>query len=86
MQFTYKTQGVCSREIYFELEDDVVKNITFLGGCDGNLKGIARLVEGRNVNEVLPLLEGITCGYKTTSCPDQLACALKQAIEQEKTV
>lgn len=85
MQFTYKTQGVCSREIYFELEDDVVKNITFLGGCDGNLKGIARLVEGRNVNEVLPLLEGITCGYKTTSCPDQLACALKQAIKQEKT-
>ena len=77
MQYTYKTKGTCSREINFEVENGKVKNVTFIGGCNGNLKGIAALVEGQPVTEVISRLEGITCGMKSTSCPDQLAQALK---------
>ena len=79
MEFTCKTQGVCSREITFEIEDGKVKNVQFFGGCNGNLKGIGALVEGMNVDEVIARVEGIRCGSKTTSCPDQLAQALKAA-------
>ena len=79
MEFTCKTQGVCSREIAFEIEDGKVKNVQFFGGCNGNLKGIGALVEGMNVDEVIARVEGIRCGSKTTSCPDQLAQALKAA-------
>ncbi len=78
MKFTYKTNGTCSRIIEFEVENDKVKNVTFQGGCNGNLKGIGRLVEGLSVDEVIQRLEGIRCGFKSTSCPDQLACALKE--------
>lgn len=78
MEFSYKTNGVCSRTIYFELEDDIVKNIRFEGGCNGNTKGIAALAEGMKREEVIKRLEGIRCGFKGTSCPDQLAKALKQ--------
>ncbi len=78
MEFSYKTNGVCSRTIYFELEDDIVKNVRFEGGCNGNTKGIAALAEGMNREEVIKRLEGIRCGFKGTSCPDQLAEALKQ--------
>lgn len=81
MRYSYKTSGTCSREIYFEIEDGKVKNVEFLGGCNGNLKGIGSLVEGMDIDEVIARLEGTTCGGKTTSCPDQLACALKQAKE-----
>ena len=81
MEFTCKTQGVCSREITFEIEDGKVKNVQFFGGCNGNLKGIGALVEGMNVDEVIARVEGIRCGSKTTSCPDQLAQALKAAKE-----
>ena len=79
MQYTYKTKGTCSREIVFEVENGKVKNVQFFGGCNGNLKGIAALVEGMDIDEVISRVEGVTCGPKATSCPDQLAQALKAA-------
>ena len=79
MEFTCKTQGVCAREIAFEIEDGKVKNVQFFGGCNGNLKGIAALVEGCDIDDVIARIEGTTCGMKQTSCPDQLAQALKEA-------
>ena len=81
MEYSYKTSGVCSRAIAFEIEDGQVKNVQFFGGCNGNLKGIAKLVEGMDVDEVIARVEGVTCGMKKTSCPDQLAQALKSAKE-----
>ena len=80
MQYTYQTSGTCSREILFEIEDGKVKNVQYIGGCNGNLKGIGSLVEGMDVMEAISRLEGITCGPKPTSCPDQLAKALKKAL------
>ena len=79
MQYRYTTKGTCSREILFEIEDGKVRNVNYIGGCNGNLKGIASLVEGMDVDAVIERLEGTTCGGKPTSCPDQLATALKQA-------
>ena len=79
MQFDYKTQGTCSQRILFEIEDGKLKNVQFIGGCNGNLKGIGSLVEGMDVDQVIARLEGTTCGFKATSCPDQLAKALKAA-------
>jgi uncharacterized protein (TIGR03905 family) len=79
MQYEFTTKGTCSRQILFDIEDGKVKNVQYIGGCNGNLKGIAKLVEGMDVNEVISRLEGTTCGMKNTSCPDQLAQALKQA-------
>ncbi|MDD3797031.1 MAG: TIGR03905 family TSCPD domain-containing protein [Lachnospiraceae bacterium] len=79
----YKTRGVCSRLIQFELDGDVIKSVQFVGGCDGNTKGLSRLVEGMKAQEAISRLEGITCGMKPTSCPDQLAKALKQALGQQ---
>jgi uncharacterized protein (TIGR03905 family) len=81
MQYEYKTKGTCSQKIFFEIEDNKVKNVEFLGGCNGNLQGIGKLVEGMDVDEVIARLEGIHCGMKPTSCPDQLATALKQTKE-----
>ena len=80
MQYEYKTSGTCSQRIFFEIEDGILKNVSYLGGCNGNLKGVSSLVEGMKVEEVISRLEGITCGGKPTSCPDQLARALKEAI------
>lgn len=80
MQYEYKTKGTCSQMILFEIEDKKVFNLQFIGGCHGNLQGLGRLVEGMDVDEVIRRLEGIRCGMKSTSCPDQLATALKQAI------
>ncbi|MBQ7755826.1 MAG: TIGR03905 family TSCPD domain-containing protein [Oscillospiraceae bacterium] len=80
MEYSYKTKGTCSREIHFEVEDGILKNVEFIGGCNGNLKGIGSLVEGMEVEDVIERLEGITCGFKPTSCPDQLAKALKEII------
>ena len=77
MKFTYKTNGVCSRSIDIEIEDNVIKSVSFMGGCNGNLKGIGALVEGMNIDEVIERLEDIKCGFKNTSCPAQLAEALK---------
>ena len=75
----YTPKGVCSRRISFEVEDGIVKNVEFTGGCAGNTTGVARLCEGRSVKELIELLQNIKCGFKPTSCPDQLACALKMA-------
>ncbi len=77
--YQYKTHGTCSQQILFDIEDGKVKNVQFIGGCNGNLKGIGSLVEGMDVDEVISRLEGTTCGSKATSCPDQLAQALKAA-------
>lgn len=79
MTYNYKTSGTCSREIMFDIEDGKVHNVQFLGGCNGNLKGIGALVEGMDIDDVIARVEGIHCGMKATSCPDQLARALKKA-------
>ena len=79
MQFEYKTKGTCSQQILLEIEDNILKNVQYIGGCNGNLKGISALVEGMDVDEVISRLEGTKCGMKDTSCPDQLARALKEA-------
>lgn len=82
MQYEYKTKGTCSQKILFEIVDGKLHNVQYIGGCNGNLKGIGSLVEGMDVNEVINRLEGTTCGFKSTSCPDQLAKALKEAKNQ----
>lgn len=82
MQFEYKTKGTCSQHILFDVEDGKVKNVQFIGGCNGNLKGIGALVEGMYIDDVIARVDGIRCGGKETSCPDQLATALKQAKKQ----
>ena len=79
MQFEHKTKGTCSQRILFDIENNKLMNVQFIGGCNGNLKGIASLVEGMDVDDVISRLEGTTCGMKSTSCPDQLAIALKNA-------
>ena len=81
MNYQYKPRGVCSRMIELEIEDDVIKSCRFYGGCNGNLQGIGRLVQGMEVDEAIEKLEGIDCGGRGTSCPDQLACALRAAQE-----
>ena len=78
MQFSYKTNGVCSRSILIDVEDGIVNSVRFEGGCNGNTKGISALVEGMRVEDVIKRLENIKCGFKGTSCPDQLAQALEQ--------
>ncbi|WP_058486689.1 TIGR03905 family TSCPD domain-containing protein [Defluviitalea phaphyphila] len=78
--FEYKTKGVCSRKINYDIKDGHIYNVVFTGGCDGNLKGISNLVEGMPVEEAIKRLQGISCGNKSTSCPDQLARALKETI------
>ena len=82
MQFEYRTKGTCSQRIIFDVEDNILKNVQFIGGCNGNLKGISSLVEGMNIDDVIAKVEGISCGFKSTSCPDQLAKALKEARNQ----
>ena len=81
-KFTFYPQGVCSFMIDIELEGDTIKDVTFTGGCDGNLKGISKLIKGMKVSDVIERLEGTTCGFKDTSCPDQLSKALRQAMSQ----
>ena len=83
MQYTYQTKGTCSREIIFEIEDGKVLNVEFIGGCNGNLKAIGRLVEGKDAKEISEILAGNTCGMKGTSCADQFSKALKAALEEE---
>lgn len=83
MLVTYKPQGVCSKEINIEVEGNIVKSVEFIGGCNGNAKGIAALAKGMNVDEVIKRLSGITCGFRQTSCPDQMARALSQSLKEE---
>lgn len=78
MKISYQTQGVCSREIILDVENGIILNVEFFGGCNGNLKGISKLVKGMKVEDVIEKLEGTTCGHKDTSCPDQLCKALRQ--------
>ena len=77
----YKPTGVCSKEMNIELDGDVIKSVKFTGGCSGNTQGVAALVAGMKVSDAISRLEGIRCGIRETSCPDQLAKALKQAIQ-----
>ena len=79
MRYNYKTQGVCSQMISFDIDKDVISNIVFTGGCNGNLKAISKLVDGWTVDKIEQYLSGNTCGYKSTSCADQLAKAVRTA-------
>lgn len=78
MKVTYQTAGTCSTQIELELEDGIVQEVLFKGGCDGNLQGVSRLVKGLKATEIIAKLEGIKCGRRATSCPDQLCRALRQ--------
>lgn len=79
----YQTHGVCSREINFDIVDNKLMNVSFKGGCNGNLQGISKLVEGMDIDEVIKRVEGIHCGARSTSCPDQLSKALRQYKEKQ---
>lgn len=82
MHITYRPRGVCSQKMDIDVENGVIKQVLVQGGCSGNLQGISRLVQGMGVEEAIEKLEGIRCGFKNTSCPDQLAQALKKCIEK----
>lgn len=82
MKFEYKTRGTCSSRIILDVEDNKLVNVEYIGGCNGNLQGISRLVKGMDIDEVIARLKGIHCGMKETSCPDQLATALLQVKEK----
>lgn len=82
MRYTYLPRGVCSRRMDVDVEDGKIRSVEILGGCDGNLKGITKLVQGMDAQRAIDLLSGIRCGFEETSCPDQLAKALRQALDQ----
>ena len=82
MTYTYMPTGVCSSQIDLELEDGVIRSVAFTGGCNGNLQGISRLVTGMPAQEAIERLQGIQCGWKPTSCPDQLSIALTEALKE----
>ncbi len=84
MQYSYKTSGTCASVITFDIEGDIIKNVKFTGGCNGNLKAISALVEGMKVAEIEAKLKGITCGWKNTSCSDQLTKAVVKAYQESK--
>ncbi len=84
MKYEFKTSGTCSQLISFDIEGDVITNVSFVGGCNGNLQGVSRLVEGQTVDYINDRCAGIRCGFKPTSCPDQLAKAVKEAYEKTK--
>ncbi len=84
MRYSYKTKGVCAAQIDFDIVGDKISNVKFYGGCNGNLKAVSTLVEGMSVNEIEQKLRGNTCGFKSTSCADQLAIAVRKAYEENK--
>jgi uncharacterized protein (TIGR03905 family) len=84
MRYSYKTRGVCAQEINFELNGNVVSDISFYGGCNGNLKAISKLVDGMTVEQIEEKLRGNTCGPRPTSCADQLALAVREAYNREQ--
>ena len=84
MRYDYATEMVCSQQISFDLNDDIVSNIEFVGGCNGNLKAIAKLVDGWTVDKIEEYLKGNLCGYRPTSCADQLARAVRKAYDEQK--
>ena len=79
--YSYKTHGTCARQIDFKVVDGKIHDVSFVGGCNGNLGGISKLVEGQDAENIISMLEGTTCGKRSTSCPDQLSQALKQALD-----
>ncbi len=83
MEHTFRTRGTCASQITFELDGNVVRNVKFYGGCNGNLKAVSALVEGLTVEEIEKKVKGIKCGFKNTSCSDQLACAVREAFDGE---
>lgn len=85
MTMTFHTRGTCSQQITIDLDGDIIKTVHFNGGCHGNLQGISRLVTGLNIRDVIDRLQGIKCGRKDTSCPDQLSVALKSILEKRTT-
>lgn len=82
MKYKYRTKGTCSQAITFEIENNIVKNVSFFGGCNGNLKAISKLVDGMTVDDIEKKLKGNTCGFKKTSCADQLAIAVREAADK----
>ena len=84
MKYVYKPKGVCSTEMIFDIDDNKITSLEVINGCNGNLKGISSLVKGMNIDEVVEKLEGIKCGFKETSCPDQIAKALKEFKDSQK--
>lgn len=84
MHYEYKTKGTCSSRILFDIEDGKLKNVEYIGGCNGNLQGISSLVRGMKAADAIERMRGIRCGFKPTSCPDQLSIALEKALEKEK--
>lgn len=84
MHYTYKTKGTCSTQIDFDIEDNKLHNVSYIGGCNGNLKAVSSLVEGQDVENVISRLKGIKCGFKQTSCGDQLSKALEEALISTK--
>lgn len=82
--YTYKTKGTCSSHIHIELSSDIITHVSFENGCQGNLRGVSRLVEGLTVKEAIEKLRGISCGSKPTSCPDQLSYALEEAQKEQQ--
>lgn len=83
MKYNYRTKGTCSQQISFDIEKGIVKNIEFLGGCNGNLKAISKLVDGMKAEEIVSKLKGNTCGFRSTSCADQLATAIEKALNEK---
>ncbi len=83
-RYIHKNRGVCSSAVEFEVQDGILKNVNFVGGCDGNTTGIGNLVEGMDIHEVIRRLDGVRCGMRPTSCPDQLASALKEYLATEQ--
>lgn len=84
MHYEYQTKGTCSSRILFDIEDGKLKNVEYIGGCNGNLQGISSLVRGMKAADAIERMRGIRCGFKPTSCPDQLSIALEKALEKEK--
>ena len=82
-QFTYKTKGVCSRSIDISIDGDTIAEVSYFGGCSGNTQGVAALVKGMKIEDAIARLSGIRCGFKSTSCPDQLACALSEYLAKK---
>ena len=82
MTYTYTPKGVCSRKMTVELDGEIIKSVKVEGGCNGNLQGISHLVEGMNARDAIAKMRGIRCGFKSTSCPDQLSLALEEALKQ----
>ena len=84
MEYRYTPEGVCSMQMIFEIENNIIKKLKIIGGCPGNTVGVSKLVEGRNIDEVIKMLKGIPCGIKGTSCPDQVARALEEYKKENK--